>query len=499
MLIVLTLMACSGDDSDVGDTDVPLGDFGQVDLSPANDALDVPLDTDIIAQFDKDLRMGDIGIVGRASVSGIDGNTLTAVLSEPLDLLTSYTLQTLGVTSIDGDEYGNVQTTFTSRDGVWGDAQSVGDPNTLISNASAVLGDSLLVLTARAERTALIAFTNGTQGQPVLLDDGVEPDNTWLVANGERAVAMWTQDADLYTSSSSVDGPWSDAQLLSESSFLQQAPTGLALTDDGTVAVAWRASSGRTQVANRVDGEWSPPLNLGCASQSECSSVHLHADHTGAISALILGHTADGQRMETSGFRSDEWTTPEVLFSVDGDVQEPVVAVQPDETLAMWRVTDSVDAGLFMSRLSDDGTWSDPLQVRDNVDITTLDMVARADGGWTAAWVEYQSDNDEDTYNLWVSGVEATALTDPFRLIDSTTPLGDVNLAADAGGNLHLTCRELGEPARLLTRRFNHRTGWDDAVELATATGPAKVLVLPDNRGHAVFIDHDQLTTTPFE
>jgi hypothetical protein len=226
--------------------------------------------------------------------------------------------------------------------------------------------------------------------------------------------------------------------------------------------------------------------------------VHLYADHTGDISAMMLGLTAEGQQLETSAFQSDGWTTPSVLFSVNGDIHEPSVAVRPDATLAMWRVTNSVDAGLFMSRLSDDGAWPDPLQVRDSEGIVTLDMVARADGGWSAAWIEVQPDSEVDTYGLWVSGVEESNLTDPFRLVASTTPLDDVDLAADAGGNLHLTWTELGEPTRLLTRRFNHRTGWDDEVELATGAGPTEVLVLPNNSGRALFKQDDQLTTVDF-
>jgi hypothetical protein len=499
MLILLTLMACSGDDSDTLDSDVSLDEFTLDELTPENDAVNVPLDTNITAQFDRDLRIGDIGVMGRASVSGINGDTLTAELSAPLDRLTSYTIQTLGITSVDGDIFPDIQTRFTTRDGAWQWPGPVIGQTELTDYASASSGDAVLVLTAKPNLTQVVSMGVGTQSAPVTLDTGVAPDNTWLAANAEHAVAVWTQSGDLYASSQAADGSWTQAEQLSASAFMEQTPTGLALTTDGTAAVGWRSSSARVRVVSRIDGSWSEPANIGCAEQAECTSIRLFTDHTGEISGFVHGLTAEGQLLQTSAMRDGEWTVPTVLFSVDGDISEPVVRTQAGATLAMWRVADSEDAGLFMSWLSDDGDWSPPLHVRDSEGISTLELVARADGGWTAAWVQLQPDSEVDTYNLWVSSIEDTALTDPFRLIESTTPLVDLDLAADAGGNLHLTWTEQGEPSRLLTRRFNHRTGWDDAVEVATATGPAEVLVLPGNRGHAVFVQDDELATALFE
>ncbi len=499
MLMLLTLMACSGDDSGIDTTENAGGDFDLTELFPANDALDVPLDTNIVAQFNKDLRVGDIGVVGRRSVSGIDGNTLTAELSEPLDLLTTYTVQTLGITSVDGDAFADIQASFTSRDGTWQAAESIAGQTDTTRYAAAVSGETTVLFTAGPEGIEVLTLTGGIPSEPVVLDQGDVSFDTWLVANDDESVAAWTHYGDVFISSTSADGIWSAPLPMRVPTFDAQTPTGLAITDDGTVAVSWRVNTLKTQVTTRVEGEWSAPIDLGCAAQGECSSVSLSVDHTGGFSAMILATTDGGQRIETSSFRNNAWTAPQVLFDVDGDIAEPVVHVQADETLAMWRVTNSEDAGLYQSRLSDDNTWSDVIQVRDGDGITSLDMVALADGSWTAAWIEVQPDSEVDSTTLWVSGVEDTALTDPFRLIESTTAFGQVDLLADAGGNLHLTWTELSEPARLLTRRFNHRTGWDDAVQLGTDTGPAQLLTLPGNRSHAVFIESDQLTTAFFE
>ncbi|MFT6146347.1 MAG: hypothetical protein ACJAV2_004240 [Myxococcota bacterium] len=499
MLILLTLMACSGDDAITGETDNANGDFGLVALVPANDALDVPLDTAIVAQFDKELRLGDIGVIGRRSVSGIDGDTLTAELADPLDLLTTYTVQTLGITSVDGDAFGDIQTTFTSRDGVWQSADAVTGQADLISHDSAVFADSTLLLTAHADRTEVRRFAGGIVSQPVTLDDGSAPDDTWLVANHHEATAVWTQDGAIRVSSGTAEGTWSAALPLSDSPVTPQTPTGLALTDSGTVAVAWRSSNARPQVATRVDGEWSVPFDIGCRSQSECSDVHLYADHTGDISVFIRGQTAGEQHFETRGFRNGEWTPAEVFFAVDGDIGELVVRTQTDETLAIWTVTNSEDAGLFLSRLQGDGSWSEAAHVRDTPTISALDLAPLPDGSWTTTWVEVDASGSVDRYSLWVSGVELTDLTDPFQLIETTPRVQAVDLAADAGGNLHLTWTELAEPSRIATRRFNHRTGWEDELELAAGASTVEVLVLPRNTSRAVFVQDGELTTVSFE
>ncbi|MFT6231933.1 MAG: hypothetical protein ACJAZO_002446, partial [Myxococcota bacterium] len=104
-----------------------------------------------------------------------------------------------------------------------------------------------------------------------------------------------------------------------------------------------------------------------------------------------------------------------------------------------------------------------------------------------------------DRYSLWVSGVELTDLTDPFQLIETTPRVQAVDLAADAGGNLHLTWTELAEPSRIATRRFNHRTGWEDELELAAGASTVEVLVLPRNTSRAVFVQDGELTTVSFE
>lgn len=498
MLTLLTLIACSGPDQDTTDTAPAIGEMSLDALLPEARAVDVPLDTSIIAEFDRELRSGDIGVEGLRSVSGIDGNTITAQLAEPLDLLTTYTLATFNVVGTDGAVFGNIQTTFTSLDGSWSATAAITEPSTPVVFASTVLGESVVVLSARGDRIEAHSMTALDQRQTLTMDDAADPSLPFVAANDSEAIALWLQDERLYRATGTADGEWSLPEPVTDTSFLIE-PTSLAITEDGNAAIGWRSSSVSTRVVTRVDGTWSQPVTLGCATASECTTVSLFADHTGGFTALVRGVSADGKHIESSRFRDGAWTETDLLFTVDGDIDEPVWVARDNETLALWRVSNSPDAGLYMSRRQLDDTWSDVTQVREGNTITFLDVVSMANGGWATTWVEDESTAEDALFSVWVSGVEEEALTDPFRLLESTNPLAGLSLVSDNGGNLHLTWTEQSQPTRLLTRRFNHASGWEAAVELATSASTAQPHSLPSNRANAVFAVDDQLTTVFFE
>jgi hypothetical protein len=238
---------------------------------------------------------------------------------------------------------------------------------------------------------------NGQWSAPVTLSRAGEDAWDPQVAMGPHgmAVVAWRRSDvtghQVQATTRVAYGPWSSAVMLSTVGDDAWDPE-VAVGSDSTATVVWSRSDGsnqRVQATTRApNGSWSSPVTLSEAG-ADAWNPKVAVGSDGAATAVWRGSDGGSDRIKASSRPAQGvWSTPATLSTVNGNVYDPQVAVDPEGMVtAVWSWWDGDHGQVQTASRPSGGTWSRPVTLSNCcADAKAPRVAAGPDGRATALW-----------------------------------------------------------------------------------------------------------------
>jgi hypothetical protein len=329
------------------------------------------LDEATVTSDNIQLLDGGTPVVGKLAYSGV---VSTFTPNRRLSLLATYDVSvTTGVTDVDGNPLKEAfASSFTVRDGVWGDQGSIFTDATIDDGrqdvASDALGNTLFVWTTRTDETGnnpMVAYARwnnlATGLKPeVKLDDCADYCNNVRVAVSPEgdAIVVWTTNSYLVRARRYVGGAWEASAKTLWTTPSTNVPQPEVAIGGGQVVVAW--AHHQTVPSNyyliemsatTVDGAWPTmpwsnySVGYSAPNYESIGDVSAAVDATGAAmvafthnSSSTAAGTPKGVYYATKAPDKD-WEYPVKIAGSNTVSSSPILVSDGDGAMAIWNVT----------------------------------------------------------------------------------------------------------------------------------------------------------------
>ncbi|MFN0304039.1 MAG: Ig-like domain-containing protein [Burkholderiales bacterium] len=403
------------------------------------------------------VRVPGGAVTGVVTASGASG---TFSQTRPLALKTQYTLlATTGVRDVAGNAMTAPYTTsFTTRDGVWTNAQ-------LIENNNA-----------------------GNASVPQVAFD----------ANG-NAIAVWQQHDgsrnSVWTNRYS-EGSWGTPRLLESDDTGDAESPQIAIDSSGNAIAVWQQWDGvRISIfANRYSGgSWGSALPIETDNAGNAAGPKIAIDGNG--NATVVWYQSDGARANIWSNRysaNNGWGSAQLIESDNaGSALNPEVAVDVNgNAMAVWQQSDGTRDNIWANR-SSAGIWGAAVQIEtDNADNARNPRIALdANGNAIAVWFQSDGLRTNISANRYVAG--SGWGTAQLIETDNAGPAEYPRIAFDINANATVVWHQSdGTRINVMANRYTSGSGWGMAqlIETDDAGSAGFPRVAADANGNVIAI-----------
>lgn len=516
-ILGLSLTACGGGSSatDAAPT---------VTVSPADGATGVARDVLITATFNEDILSTSIDsdsvtladgsdVAGAVAFDAIN-NIVTFTPNNTLALMSKHTVNISGnIADLSGNALVTSNTSFTTRDGVWGDA-------TLLENSADNMnyGEASLAFDASGNAIATWTQLSNTRssvyashyikdtgwGTPILIEsDDTNPAINSLIAMNDSgdAIIVWQHnDGVRYNiwASHYSNASWSTPALIETDDTGTARSHQVSIDNAGNALVVWEHYDGTRYniMANRypAGGSWATAALIETDNLGHAYNPQIAMDASG--NALAVWYQHDGTRYNIWANRFDNGTTSwegVALLETDdaGNADKPMIAMnRTGNAVVLWRQQTAAFIRNVTARPYIAGSGWGVAQIIENNDEPTtsyLNIAIDELGNALAVWQQSNGVKESVYSNRYTVGTGWSSA----ELIESndTDPVysDQTQIAMDARGNgiATWTMEDVnGDYSNTLVNRYVSGVGWVGETIVQNNTGTADYAEYPN-----VFID----------
>ncbi len=480
--LIASMTACGGGGgSSSASDDGSESAIAIITTDPDNNATDIERDKLVSATFDADLLTMSIDnnsfqlLRSGAPVAGevrFDGSDIVSFsAAEELSLLTSYTARaTTGIADLSGNSLADdVDWSFTTRDGVWGDRNflmvgaetptvifdKVGNGFVFFNTALAAGDTSLMVRQySRVDNSwtlgEIIADTDvDSRAHAAFLEDG-SPIVIWRHTSvfGGNIFAQYSR---------LINGVWS-----APSQVVSIFPGGtvikhlqIASNNAGDVIAVWDQESpdlvGVNVYASHYNANndtWDASPELLDATIETAERPRVAIDSTGNATVIWL---QDGEDVVSSRYsvQSDTWSEPELIGDFSASRAPQLTIDANDNVLAVWSAQTSAPIALpfqiWTNRLPNNQTgWQDQTLISGSINGHRPQIETQPDGGAIVVWQHDGTDDDRRDVLVSHFSPETQAWSDAEVLDDEINEAIRPQLVIDDSGNAMAIWNQVG-------------------------------------------------------
>jgi len=278
-----------------------------------------------------------------------------------------------------------------------------------------------------------VSNTSGASNRPAI---AVGEDGTLHVVWHDEAGGDW----DILYSSRAPGGSWSPATNISNNAGWSFHPE-IVVGGDGTLHVVWHDNTSKNwqilYVSKPVDGPWSLPTPVW-SSGGRSWFAALAVGGEGYLHLVWEERTPDNwEVLYTSRPPGGSWASPENVSGTAGMSRRPALAVAGDGfPHVVWQDEAGGNLRLRYAARGQDGSWSSPVVVSDDVLASTRSaVVAATDGSLYATWVGNGSGGGDILFAAKPAG---GSWTPAVNISSSDGASGEPALAVGDDGSPHV-------------------------------------------------------------
>ncbi|MCF6281589.1 MAG: Ig-like domain-containing protein [Candidatus Polarisedimenticolaceae bacterium] len=473
----LSVSACgggggSGGDpvvTDAGDTKSPA-----VTLSPADGATGVARNVVITATFNEDILntsidSGSVTLTDDSDVAGTVAfdeinNIVTFTPTNELARISEHTVNISGnITDLSGNALVADSMTFTTRDGVWGDAA-------LLDNSAENMGGGPESLAFDADGNAIV---------------------TWIQVLNSRSSVY---------ASHYVKGTGWGAPLLVETDDTGHASTSqVAMNDDGEAIIVWNHHDGTRHniwVSHYSSASWSNPELIETDNAGTALNHQISMDNAG--NALVVWNQHDGTRYNIMANRysaGGSWAVATVIDTEElGHAEYPQIAMDASgNALVVWSQHDSIRTNIWANRFNSGSTSWEGAALIETDDDGAADqpmITMNRSGNAVVIWSQQTATFIRNvTARPYIAGT-GWGVVEIIENSDVPIPR-DLNVAIDPSGNaLAVWQQSHNEKESIYSNYYTAGTGWSSAELIESNDVDASygdpVQIAMDARGNGI-------------
>jgi hypothetical protein len=439
--------------------------------SPSDGDTDVELTSNISALFDEAMKASTFtreSVVVRNTLLDVEINGSVSYDSsnkrvrftpvKPLSLMSEYeAILKESITDLAGNALAEKSWHFSSRDGIWQNAQLLE-----INNA-------------------------GHASKPQIAMD----------ASG-YAIAVWIQKDgiwyNIWANRFSPESGWGSAEKIESEDTGNAFSPQIAMDASGHAIAVWTQYDGTRY--NIWAKRFSPESGWGSAEKIEndtgdARKPQIAMDASGH--AIAVWTQDDGTRYNIWANRFSlerGWGSAEKIESDTGGVDSPQIAMDASgHAIAVWTQYDGTGYNIWANRFSPESGWGSAEKIEsDTGDAFSPQIAMDASGHAIAVWMQYDSGPD----NIWANRFSPESGWDSAEKIESEDT-GDARkpqIAMDASGHaIAVWTQDDGTRNNIWANHFSPERGWDSAEKIENDTGDvASPQIAMDTSGHAIAV-----------
>ncbi|WP_300667858.1 sialidase family protein [Desulfoluna sp.] len=394
----------------------------------------------------------------------------------------------------EGDNYDIWARPFDSAE--WGEAEKIKtgfsrsyhSQIAMAANGSAIVICPYIDTEANLTKVLAIPFDGDNWGTTSIIGKSnslIRMLQIAMVDNGS-AVAIWSQqntnDYNLWASSfDCTQKQWSEAEKIEDGNHIAHAPQ-IAMTDDGSVVVAWEQYVGNDSViwANSFDGaqkQWGTAEKIEAGNYIANNPQIAIADDGSAL-AIWQQHDDDEKYGVISIWANSfdgtqkQWGEAELIETGDGTASFPQIAMTPDGSgLSVWN-QDLDSVSIIWANSFDGAKWGTAEEIEDGTsDAKSPQIALAADGSAVVVWYQkYDGVN-----SIWANSFDGIAWSkaELIEVGDGTAFYPKIAIAAD-GSALAVWGQEYDGMNRIWANSFDGiKKQWGEAELIDDGTSKA--------------------------
>lgn len=470
--------------------------------SPSDNTSDVLLENSVSATFSEVIDNATVSattfqltrdVRDVPSVISCTGATVTLIPSEPLSLLSAYTVTAkTGIKDTSGNGLAGEYTwSFTTKDGTWGAADRIdAGPGNAVFPRVAVDRDGNAVAVWEQSGGTLTTYRNiwanrytvasgwGT-AQLIEMDDSGDAliPQVGIDSNGNATVVWMQSDGSRFNIRANryvAGSGWETAQFIETNNGNAMNPK-VAVDPSGNAIAMWVQSNGTVNAVwtNRyMPGVgWGTAQILENAGDSELATVAMD----GMGNAIAVWNQWDGTRFDiwaTQYAAGSGWGTPQRIETNNGSAGAPQIAMNTDgNAVVSWYQSDGILNHILSNQYRFGTGWGTAQQVDTNGTSDAyfpqvgIDSNGNAIVGWYA--------NDGSQWNSWVNMFTFGIGWDIPRLLSPGNVTSSIpQVSMDPYGNAITVWSQWdGVRFNLWANRYRRNLGWDTAQLIDTNDG----------------------------